>query len=90
MQALVELHVVLQPVNGGGNFLMRESYEVALEPVEKMGDGGAFSLHLPNITSFLWSDSTVARAALTAMEGVYRVDGHEGPVLFDKLPKWVK
>ncbi|KFY63680.1 hypothetical protein V496_03781 [Pseudogymnoascus sp. VKM F-4515 (FW-2607)] len=40
MQALVELHVVLQPVNGGGNFLMRESYEVALEPVEKMGDGG--------------------------------------------------
>lgn len=90
MQGLGELHVVLQPVNGSGNFLMRESYEVALEPVGKRGDGGAFSLHLPNVTSFQWSDSTVARAALTAMEGVYRIDGHEGPVSFDELPKWAK
>ncbi|OBT62728.1 hypothetical protein VE03_07098 [Pseudogymnoascus sp. 23342-1-I1] len=91
MRSLKELHVVLQPVNGSGNFLLWGCREVPLEPVEERweGEGRVFTLHLPTGRR-MWLDSTVARSAVAATDGIYRIDGQDGPVSFDELPEWAK
>lgn len=89
MRSLRVLHVDLRPVNNAGYFYQRASLQVALEPVEKKGEGGwgTFSLHLP-ISSVLWWHSKDARSALAAMEGIYQIDGHDG--LLVQVPEWAK
>lgn len=85
MRGLRVLHVVIQSLH---NLSSRKSLLVALEPVEK-GDGregGTFSLHLP-VTDDGWWNWKFARVALAEMEGIYRIDDHNGPV---QLPAWAR
>ncbi|OBT71822.1 hypothetical protein VF21_09388 [Pseudogymnoascus sp. 05NY08] len=87
MHGLRALDVLFQPVNHAGFFSRSKSREVALEKAAGGEEGGRFSLHLPK-SKTLWWRSTVARSALAAMEGVYKIEWQDGA--FTELPEWAK